>query len=82
MISREIRNPLSAILHCSKDIDEAISDPRNVDVPTIEEAVETINVCIQVRLAIRCESETEADRVSCSHSTREASLMTCCLSQS
>ena len=47
MISHEIRNPLSAVLHCSEDIDEAISDHDNVDFSAIKEAVETINLCIQ-----------------------------------
>merc|ERR1711881_278861 len=47
MISHEIRNPLSAVLHCSEDIEEAIQDQKNVDVKTIKESVETINLCIQ-----------------------------------
>jgi PAS domain-containing protein len=50
MISHEIRNPLSAMLHSSEDIDDAINDPNNVDIARIEEAVEAIGVCIQVRL--------------------------------
>lgn len=48
MISHEIRNPLSAMLHCAEDIDEAVSDPNDVDISSIKEAIETINVCIQV----------------------------------
>lgn len=51
MISHEIRNPMSAMLHCSEDIDGAVSDPDDIDVASIKEAVETINVCIQVRSA-------------------------------
>lgn len=51
MISHEIRNPLSALLHCSEDIEDAISDLSNVDIASIKESVETINVCIQVRSA-------------------------------
>lgn len=51
MISHEIRNPLSAMLHCSEDIDGAVSDPKNIDILSIREAIETINVCIQVRSA-------------------------------
>jgi signal transduction histidine kinase len=48
MISHEIRNPLSAMLHCTEDIDEAVSDPEDFDISSIKEAIETINVCIQV----------------------------------
>ncbi|KAK3066762.1 hypothetical protein LTR53_016750 [Teratosphaeriaceae sp. CCFEE 6253] len=44
MISHEIRNPLSAILHCSEDIDQAVSDERQVDVAAVREALETINL--------------------------------------
>ncbi|KAL1581741.1 hypothetical protein WHR41_09503 [Cladosporium halotolerans] len=47
MISHEIRNPLSAMLHCAEDIDEAVSDPNNFDISSIKEAIETINICIQ-----------------------------------
>jgi PAS domain-containing protein len=50
MISHEIRNPLSAMLHSSEDIDDAINDPDNVDIARIAEAIEAIGVCIQVRL--------------------------------
>lgn len=49
MISHEIRNPLSAMLHCAEDIDGAVSDPKNFDISSIKAAIETINVCIQVR---------------------------------
>ncbi|KAK5114854.1 hypothetical protein LTR62_002011 [Meristemomyces frigidus] len=47
MISHEIRNPLSAVLHCSENLTEAVSDKTKVDVEAIEEAIETINLCIQ-----------------------------------
>lgn len=47
MISHEIRNPLSAILHCTEDIEEAVKDEHGkIDVAAISEAVETINLCI------------------------------------
>ena len=47
MISHEIRNPLSAILHCTEDIEEATRHGEdNVDLSAIREAVETINLCI------------------------------------
>ena len=46
MISHEIRNPLSAVMHCSDDIEEAVRDRGKVDFPAIKEAVETINLCI------------------------------------
>ncbi|KAK5123204.1 hypothetical protein LTR85_003403 [Meristemomyces frigidus] len=46
MISHEIRNPLSAVLHCSEDIEDAIADRDHVDFEAIKEAVETINLCI------------------------------------
>lgn len=48
MISHEIRNPLSAMLHCTEDIDEAVRNPENFDISSIKEAIETINVCVQV----------------------------------
>jgi hypothetical protein len=41
---------LSAMLHSSEDIDDAINDPDNVDIARIAEAIEAIGVCIQVRL--------------------------------
>ncbi|KAF2771663.1 hypothetical protein EJ03DRAFT_325315 [Teratosphaeria nubilosa] len=47
MISHEIRNPLSALLHCSEDIADAISDEKKIDIGAIKDAVETINICIQ-----------------------------------
>ncbi|KAK0927956.1 hypothetical protein LTR29_017528 [Friedmanniomyces endolithicus] len=47
MISHEIRNPLSAVMHCSDDIDAAISDKEHIDIPTIREAVDIINLCLQ-----------------------------------
>ncbi|KAK4540592.1 hypothetical protein LTR36_009122 [Oleoguttula mirabilis] len=46
MISHEIRNPLSAVLHCSEDIEDAVADKNNVDFAAINEAVDTINLCI------------------------------------
>jgi signal transduction histidine kinase len=49
MISHEIRNPLSAILHCTEDIEEAIrkaDDHGKLDVGEISEALDTINLCI------------------------------------
>ncbi|KAI0474893.1 two component histidine kinase 1 [Xylariaceae sp. FL0804] len=51
MISHEIRNPLSAILHCTEDIEEAIRPDRRdqdnkIQVHAIEEALESINMCI------------------------------------
>ncbi|CAK3811757.1 histidine kinase [Lecanosticta acicola] len=48
MISHEIRNPLSAVLHCSEDISEAVQgkDQGRIDVELIQEAVETINLCV------------------------------------
>ncbi|KXL48041.1 hypothetical protein M433DRAFT_105869 [Acidomyces richmondensis BFW] len=47
MISHEIRNPLSAVLHCSENIEDAIQNPEKVDVSSIREAVSLINLCIQ-----------------------------------
>lgn len=48
MISHEIRNPLSAILHCTEDIIEAIREKENHTVPLsrITESAETICLCI------------------------------------
>jgi signal transduction histidine kinase len=48
MISHEIRNPLSAVLHCAEDIADAIRDkPRHeIDTDGIREAVETISLCV------------------------------------
>ncbi|KAK5697784.1 hypothetical protein LTR17_023816 [Elasticomyces elasticus] len=46
MISHKIRNPVSAVLHCSEDIEEAVTDKTNIDSAAIMEAVETINLCI------------------------------------
>lgn len=47
MISHEIRNPLSAILHCTEDIADATNKSKsNVDLDAIHEAVETIELCI------------------------------------
>ncbi|KAI5357937.1 Putative PAS domain, signal transduction response regulator, receiver domain, CheY-like superfamily [Septoria linicola] len=48
MISHEIRNPLSAVLHCAEDIGDAIQDKtgEEIDTSIIEEAVETITLCV------------------------------------
>ncbi|PLB46563.1 putative sensory transduction histidine kinase [Aspergillus steynii IBT 23096] len=48
MISHEVRNPLSAILHCTEDILEAIHnrDKRDIDVPDIATAADTISLCV------------------------------------
>lgn len=51
MISHEIRNPLSAILHANEDVQEAIRDAGDghgeVDVELVQEAVSTIAVCLE-----------------------------------
>ncbi|KAL3477636.1 hypothetical protein BJX99DRAFT_122977 [Aspergillus californicus] len=50
MISHEVRNPLSAILHCAEDIMDAVQNPaKGVDrdqLADIAEAAETINLCV------------------------------------
>ncbi|EIT74818.1 sensory transduction histidine kinase, putative [Aspergillus oryzae 100-8] len=48
MISHEVRNPLSAILHCTEDILEAVQqkDRRNIRVEDIAQAAETISLCV------------------------------------
>ncbi|KXT11729.1 hypothetical protein AC579_5034 [Pseudocercospora musae] len=47
MISHEIRNPLSAVLHCAEDIADAIRDPKqDIDTNVIREAVDTIGLCV------------------------------------
>ncbi|KAM3423816.1 hypothetical protein BST61_g1215 [Cercospora zeina] len=48
MISHEIRNPLSAVLHCAEDIGDAIRDKGSdeIDTDLIGEAVETISLCV------------------------------------
>ncbi|KAF1988919.1 hypothetical protein K402DRAFT_419252 [Aulographum hederae CBS 113979] len=48
MTSHEIRNPLSAILHCSEDIMECVRDrpAAEIDVDDIIEAAETITLCV------------------------------------
>ena len=47
MISHEIRNPLSAILHCIENIEDAVKQPKGeVDIDSIREATETIELCI------------------------------------
>ncbi|KAJ5169366.1 CheY-like superfamily [Penicillium coprophilum] len=49
MISHEIRNPLSAIVHCTEDIQEAIFNkkPEEISAMDITEATETISLCIR-----------------------------------
>lgn len=48
MISHEIRNPLSAILHCTEDIEDAMEDiPAKIDKASVREATETIQLCIK-----------------------------------
>jgi hypothetical protein len=37
------------MLHSSEDIEEAVINSNNVDIPRIREAIESIGVCIQVR---------------------------------
>ncbi|KAJ5259547.1 hypothetical protein N7478_012528 [Penicillium angulare] len=48
MISHEVRNPLSAILHCTEDILEAVKDKESSGVPVadIAQAADTISLCI------------------------------------
>ena len=48
MISHEIRNPLSAILHSAEEITDVVKDKevQGVDVNIIREAVETIHLCV------------------------------------
>lgn len=49
MISHEIRNPLSAMVHCVEDINEALQEKEKtglVDPEPIAEALDTINLCI------------------------------------
>ena len=48
MISHEIRNPLSAILHCCEDILYEIHDKKmgQISLMNITESAETINLCI------------------------------------
>ncbi|KAL4886069.1 hypothetical protein BJY04DRAFT_213606 [Aspergillus karnatakaensis] len=50
MISHEVRNPLSAILHCAEDIMEAVQEPGSDvardQMARIAEAAETINLCV------------------------------------
>lgn len=48
MISHEIRNPLSAVLHCAEDIGDAVRDKTSetIDTEIIQEAVETIALCV------------------------------------
>lgn len=49
MISHEIRNPLSAMVHCVEDINEALKEKERtgrVNPEPIAEALDTINLCI------------------------------------
>ncbi|KAF4764961.1 hypothetical protein HAV15_003274 [Penicillium sp. str.  len=48
MISHEVRNPLSAILHCTEDILEAVQNKESNGVPVadIAQAAETISFCV------------------------------------
>lgn len=48
MISHEVRNPLSAILHCTEDILQAVTDKETSEVPLadIGQAAETIILCV------------------------------------
>ncbi|KAL4926175.1 hybrid sensor histidine kinase/response regulator [Aspergillus undulatus] len=50
MISHEVRNPLSAILHCAEDIMDVVADDAPEDakeqMARITEAAETINLCV------------------------------------
>ncbi|KAK5170517.1 uncharacterized protein LTR77_005105 [Saxophila tyrrhenica] len=48
MISHEIRNPLSAIVHCAEDIEEALKGNDTItSVGQIRESLETIHLCLQ-----------------------------------
>jgi signal transduction histidine kinase/CheY-like chemotaxis protein len=50
MISHEVRNPLSAVLHCAEDIIDVISEDAPEDatekIARIAEAAQTINLCV------------------------------------
>ncbi|KAI0126332.1 histidine kinase [Xylariales sp. AK1849] len=47
MISHEIRNPLSALLHCTEEVEDAIKAPAgSIDISAVREAIETMNLCI------------------------------------
>ncbi|KAK5798659.1 hypothetical protein VI817_004949 [Penicillium citrinum] len=50
MISHEVRNPLSATLHCAEDIMDIVQDGKQDDgeekMAKIAEAAETINLCV------------------------------------
>lgn len=55
MISHEVRNPLSAILHCTEDILQLVQDSDGSQIPLadISQAAETISLCVahQKRIA-------------------------------
>jgi signal transduction histidine kinase/ActR/RegA family two-component response regulator len=48
MISHEVRNPLSAILHCTEDILQAVKDNASSEMPLadIAQAAEIISLCV------------------------------------
>ncbi|KAL2831460.1 hypothetical protein BDW59DRAFT_182125 [Aspergillus cavernicola] len=50
MISHEVRNPLSAILHCAEDIMDVVQEKGGADskaqMAKVAEAAETINLCV------------------------------------
>lgn len=46
MVSHEIRNPLSAILHCTEDIMEAAREEEPLTLSRIKESAGTISLCI------------------------------------
>ena len=56
-ISHEIRNPLSAVLHCAENILDAVQNGEaksdNIAVDEVVDAVHTIQLCVdhQARLA-------------------------------
>ncbi|KAI4716356.1 hypothetical protein E4T48_07477 [Aureobasidium sp. EXF-10727] len=56
MISHEIRNPLSAVLHCAENILDAVKDGEaesdNIAVDDIVDAVHTIQLCVDHQKAL------------------------------
>ncbi|KAJ5595685.1 hypothetical protein N7450_002143 [Penicillium hetheringtonii] len=54
MISHEVRNPLSATLHCAEDIMDIVQDGKQDDgeekMAKIAEAAETINLCLDASM--------------------------------
>lgn len=63
MISHEIRNPLSAVLHCTEDILDAVQDgeikPEKIIVDDIVEAVHTIQLCVDHQKTLVRKKATE-----------------------